>query len=283
MTKHARFLQIEPRPEAPSPGDPAAPGPDAPPPSESADRARIAAVLASAPRAADPAPMELAVEPPARGGRSRPERAPPPVSGPSPAEQRSLEAASPALRMLDEAPEGRPAEMALDVALPEAQPFVRCARCGADSAIHAAVCANCGERLDTAEQRAHNDRVWEAQRREKERERAALEGMAAARYQSAKQAARPLPGAEIAPPPELLEPLDESGPALFATLRLLRKPLWRWVAGALVTALPLLLVTLGGPILSRIGWILLVLLVLSLLPRRAARWLVQVWAASQRR
>lgn len=40
------------------------------------------------------------------------------------------------------------------------QPFVRCVRCGADSARHATVCVQCEARLDTEQGRAFNARLW---------------------------------------------------------------------------------------------------------------------------
>lgn len=149
------------------------------------------------------------------------------------------------------------------------QPFARCARCGADSSIHARRCDNCGAALDTAEQRAFNEKLWDARRREQERERAALAELTAAREENRRAALRPLPDPDMPPPPELLEPI-ESGhdPLLFEALRALQKPKWRWIAGGLVVALPLFLVTLGGPIVSKIGWGVVLLVVLSLLPRR---------------
>lgn len=253
MTKHARFLQIE----AASPeGDPGSP--DAAPESESADRARIAAVLEAAPVTAK-ARIDVAADTPAGDGRP-------------------LDWAARAPRMLDAPGEDGPAaEIALDVAPPEGQPFVRCARCGADSSIHATACQHCAAPLDTAEQRAWNDRVWATQQRRSAEERAALDEMSAARTETARRTARPLPDPGMKPPPELLEAPDEDGPILFAALRALQEPRWRWTAGALVAGLPLLLVTLGGPILAKLGWVLVLMVVLSFLPRSAARRLFELW------
>lgn len=42
----------------------------------------------------------------------------------------------------------------------EAQPFVRCALCEADSSRFAKRCTNCGTLLDTPDQRIFNDRLW---------------------------------------------------------------------------------------------------------------------------
>jgi hypothetical protein len=47
---------------------------------------------------------------------------------------------------------------------PEAQPFARCAICEADNSKYALRCTNCGENLNTAEQRAFNAKLWEARK-----------------------------------------------------------------------------------------------------------------------
>lgn len=254
MTRHARFLQIE-RGEA-----------EAAPESESADRARIAAVLEAAPVSeARPGGIDLAEGAPAGDGRPPDwaERAP---------------------RMLDApAIEEGAADVALDVEAPAGQPFVRCARCGADSSVHATACDHCAARLDTAEQRAFNERVWDVQRRRSEEERAALARLSAAREEHARRTYRPLPEPGMKPPPEMLEAPGEDGPLLLGALLALHKPKWRWIAGALVVGMPLFLVTLGGPILGKIGWFLLALLLLSLLPRSVGRRLFELWAGRRRR
>lgn len=53
---------------------------------------------------------------------------------------------------------------------PEDQPFVRCARCEADNAAHAASCYHCGAGFDSDEQRAFNEQLWERRRQERARE-----------------------------------------------------------------------------------------------------------------
>ncbi len=253
MKKHARFLQIE------------RGAPDEAPESESADRARITAVIAAAPMSAEAERIELAEEAPAGDGR--------PPDGSARAE-----------RMLDAPAIEGSVDLALDVAKPEGQPFVRCARCGADSTIHATTCQHCAARLDTAEQRAWNDRVWATRLRQNDEERAALDEMAAARYRDTKSAVRPLPDPGMKPPPELLAaPEEDNGPILLDALRALQKPSWRWAAGATAAGLPLLLVTLGGPLLGKVGWILVVLLLLSLLPASVGRRLFEHWVEMRRR
>jgi len=42
------------------------------------------------------------------------------------------------------------------------QPFVRCAHCETDNHMAAKACSSCGAVLDTAEQRAFNERIWAA-------------------------------------------------------------------------------------------------------------------------
>jgi hypothetical protein len=253
VTKHERFLQIE------------RGSPDCASESESADRSRIAAVLAAAPASRSPDSIEIAAGAPAGDGvpPAWPDRDAQVIEAPA---------------------EGATsADLTLDVAVPEGQPFVRCARCGADSSIHAVSCDHCAARLDTPEQRAFNDRLWEARRLRSEEERAALDEMAAARYENAKSAVRPLPEPGMLPPPELLEaPGDDDGPILLGALGALQKPQWRWAAGAAAAGIPLLLATLGGPILSSIGWVLVALFFLSLLPRSVGRRFFDWWVERHR-
>lgn len=247
MTKHARFLHIEQRRDEEGPE------------SEAADRGRIAAVLGASPISRAPSDATIELDPEARAGDGST------CVAPTVAELAPGEATD-------------ASEISLDLAGIEGQPFVRCTRCGADSTIHAAACGNCAAPLDTAEQRAFNERLWDEQRRELERERAALAELASAREEQKRAAARPLPEPGMSPPPELLEPIgSEDGPFFFEALRALREPRWRWIAGGLVVGLPLLLVVLGGAILAKIGWGLLVLLVLSMFPRRVATRLLERW------
>lgn len=244
MTQHDRFRRIE------------RPRPDAAPESQSADRARIAAVIEASPVSVPPdaVRIEVAVDQPAGTGR------PPEIS------ERMAELAD------TPAPAGA-LDLAIDTAVVQGQPFVRCARCRCDSTIHATACDNCGVALDTDEQRAFNDRLWSAQKLQNEREREALAQMAEARAE-ARRTARPLPEPGAMPPPELLEPLgDSEGPLLFSMLRSLQDKRARWAVGAMVVGLPLLLVALGSGVLSALGWILLLLCGAAMLPRRIWRWI----------
>ncbi|MGA9524319.1 MAG: hypothetical protein WBV82_22885 [Myxococcaceae bacterium] len=87
-----------------------------------------------------------------------------------------------------EAPEPRP--LALHEKREEDQPFTRCAACEADNSRYVSVCARCGERLDTPEQRAFNEALW-AQRREAQlAEQAQQRDFVAARAQDLEEAAR---------------------------------------------------------------------------------------------
>jgi hypothetical protein len=68
------------------------------------------------------------------------------------------------------APEPLPAPE-LELELPDAaEPFVRCAHCGADSVRHATVCRQCEARLDTDAVRAFNVRLWAEMTVARERE-----------------------------------------------------------------------------------------------------------------
>jgi hypothetical protein len=59
------------------------------------------------------------------------------------------------------------------------QPFLRCPSCEADNGRFAERCVNCGARLDTAEVRDWNDRLWEGRQ---------LEAASAAEAEAARQA-----------------------------------------------------------------------------------------------
>lgn len=250
MTKHARFLNIE------QPRD------DRPPESETANRARIAAVLRTAPLLGTADEPLLEVDPDARAGDG---------TAHDPGGQQELAPA-------DDAPGAEPPDLPIDVEGIQGQPFVRCARCGADSSIHAVTCDNCAADLDTAEQRAFNEKLWDAARQRSERERAALAAMSEARAEQRRATARMLPEPGTLPPPELTEPLHgEDGPFFLEVLNALTKPKWRWAAGGLAVGLPLFLVALGDALLSKLGWALLLLLVLSMFPRRLGRRLLSWW------
>ncbi len=254
MTARERFLRIEPRRT------------DDAPESETADRARIAAVIDAAPPSIsrDPRTIELAPEAPAGDGAT--------IPGP----QVGLE--------LEASPgDGDAIDLSIDTAPVRGQPFIRCTRCGADNTIHAEACVNCSARLDTAEQRAFNEKVWDAQTRRNEREKAALADMAQARVEAIRASVRPLPEPGMKPPPELLEPIQENdGPLIVEAIKALRAPRSRAIASGLVAGLPLILVTLGGPILAKIGWALALIVVLGFVPRRAAKRLFEAWFGARR-
>jgi hypothetical protein len=125
-----------------------------------------------------------------------------------------------------------------------AQPFTRCMRCGMDHGVFATACTGCNASLDTAEQRAFNERLWARLQEEAAREaRAAAERRALADRDQAELArAQRAMGEALAR--EVAErerwrlgggaPLGDSGylgPPL--GLRLLRAlPDWRWQLGA---------------------------------------------------
>ncbi len=249
MTDRRRFLFIEERRE------------DTEPQSETADRGRIAAILGSVPPANE---EEFRFE---------------------------IDPSAPLLAsdLVDVAPvELRPADkvvssvepIGLDDSDVAAQPFVRCVRCVADNTIHATTCVHCGTMLDTREQRAWNERVWEAQKREHEREAKALAELAAARLEQKRAATRPLPEGEIELPQELTVPIDETDrPMLFDIVVALVKPQWHRAIGASVLVVPILLVAFGGSFISKIGIGLFILVLITLLPRSFGRrvfdWIVR--------
>ena len=79
--------------------------------------------------------------------------------------------------------------LALDLAPDGEQPFVRCAACEADHARHALRCDRCGAALDTPEQRAFNERLWAARRRDADEEERAGDARLEALGRDAEQAA----------------------------------------------------------------------------------------------
>lgn len=76
-----------------------------------------------------------------------------------------------------------PAQAGLELATKdeESQPFVRCCGCAADSSRFSSHCAQCGADLQTPEQLAYNQTLWQARRRDQELERAVLENRATER------------------------------------------------------------------------------------------------------
>ncbi len=79
--------------------------------------------------------------------------------------------------------------LALDLAPDGEQPFVRCAACEADHARRALRCDRCGASLDTPEQRAFNEGLWAARRRDAVEEERAGDARREAVGRDAEQAA----------------------------------------------------------------------------------------------
>jgi len=70
------------------------------------------------------------------------------------------------------------------------QPFVRCCRCETDNTRYALRCTTCAAELDTDEQRAFNERLWEARRATADEEARTAEVRRAALEESAAEEAR---------------------------------------------------------------------------------------------
>lgn len=90
------------------------------------------------------------------------------------------------------------AELRLDEKRRSDQPFIRCAGCEGDNNKFASVCAHCERPLDTAEQRAFNERLWaerEATARQEEEAAAVAATAAAADAAHTRSGARPVSGA----------------------------------------------------------------------------------------
>ncbi len=87
-----------------------------------------------------------------------------------------------------EAPETRP--LTLQEKREEDQPFARCASCEADNSRYVNVCARCGARLDTPEQRAFNNALWAQRREALLAEQAQLKEVEAARQQEIEESAK---------------------------------------------------------------------------------------------
>lgn len=252
MTAHDRFRRIEAR-RAEDASE-----------VHSADRARIVAVIDAAPASASPESLELEDAAPR-----------------SDLEERAARGVT--SQVLDDASTQPQVDLALDTEGISGQPFVRCARCGADSGVHAKACDSCGAELDTAEQRTFNEKVWETRLRRDERERAALAQMAEARAENVRATARALPEPGLKPPPELLTPIEDHGkPVLLEALVALQKPKWQWTAAAIVAGLPIVLVALGGPFFPKLGGAFAILCALGLLPRQLVKRLLQKRADRRR-
>lgn len=69
-------------------------------------------------------------------------------------------------------------------------PFSRCLGCGQDAHALATTCPGCGARLDTPEQRAHDERLWAELQQASAREAAAAQALRAARAREDDEATR---------------------------------------------------------------------------------------------
>jgi hypothetical protein len=164
----------------------------------------------------------------------------------------------------------------------DAQPFTRCMRCGMDHGVFATVCTGCNASLDTAEQRAFNERLWA-----RLREEAAREAQAAAERRSMQERAeadlarqRRAMGEELAREVGARERWrlgregSRSGESGYVGpplgLRLLNAlPDWRWQLGAVAAAVALVggLVAIarqGHPLALLAAILVVVLLVVPL-------------------
>ncbi len=63
-------------------------------------------------------------------------------------------------RFTDALPPAPSADSSLELARSSGQPFVRCCICGQDNNVQAPRCLHCSALLNTAEQRAYNERLW---------------------------------------------------------------------------------------------------------------------------
>jgi hypothetical protein len=104
--------------------------------------------------------------------------------------------------------------LALDVAPEGQQPFVRCARCEADHARHAARCNRCGADLTTPEQRDFNERLWAERRRQADAEGKATD----ARRDAVERDARAQQALALAMADEVLRQERERRPWLLRAL-----------------------------------------------------------------
>jgi len=180
-----------------------------------------------------------------------------------------------------------------------AQPFVRCAGCETDNSVFAARCTTCGAELDTAAQRAFNERLWSARGEEQAREAADLEERrraAAAADEEAARASRTLAeqmAREVGDAERQRLDLEDfrsgswgSGewgggdptPLGLRLLRLLPNPAWRVCVGVTVGAGLGLLILAGfaahrGRPVAAVAFALLVLLIIPRGRRRGwSRW-----------
>jgi len=82
------------------------------------------------------------------------------------------------------------AELELATRGASARPFTRCQRCEMDHGLGAAVCSQCGDRLDTPAQLAFNEQLWAARQAEAAREAEAGAALRAAQERDREEEAR---------------------------------------------------------------------------------------------
>ena len=175
------------------------------------------------------------------------------------------------------------------------RPFTRCMRCGAENGAFAVRCAGCDADLDTAAQRAFDERLWERREEERRRAEAALEERRRLAERSEAEEARARRELAETMAREVGEQerrrLDRGGwggwgggwgggdgtPAALRLLRLVRNP-WARIAVAVgAVAVPLVLLAVPSRETRQVGVVLLALLLAFLSPpgwrrRRWRRW-----------
>jgi ribosomal protein L37E len=138
------------------------------------------------------------------------------------------------------------------------RPFTRCRRCGMDSNVFVTVCAGCGVGLDTAEQRAFDERFWSERAVAEERqaqaaaEREALRARADAELAEARRAMGESLAREVGERerrrlgggwgPDGYQDGFDGTPLGLRLLRRISDPRWQWaaLAGGLAVILGLI-------------------------------------------
>jgi hypothetical protein len=172
------------------------------------------------------------------------------------------------------------------------RPFTRCMRCGAENGAFAVRCAGCDADLDTAAQRAFDERLWERREEEQRRAEAALEerrrlaGRSEAEEARARRELAETMAREVGEQERRRLHRDGWGggwgggdgtPAALRLLRLVRNP-WARIAIAVgAVAVPVVLLVLPSAGTRQVGVVLLGLLLAFLSPpgwrrRRWRRW-----------
>jgi hypothetical protein len=169
-----------------------------------------------------------------------------------------------------------------------AQPYVRCVHCQMDNTVYAHACQNCGGELDTAEQRAFNERHWaerQAQDEAARQERNAREegaqreaaDVARQRREIGEQLARrekERVDAQFPDGPLGGGPMMQRETVGMRLLHLLPGTGWRIAAACVVFGLPLLLLVAGRGLAQLVGMVLLGVVVVLFSPvrQRSRRW-----------